>query len=159
MPQTTVSTPAIGYAGMINSRNAGDLDDAYVNEGATAIPFGYGVVIDTASGENSVRVPGGATELCVGAVYDDKSQPSGTTSFAQYESVPVRRKGRMFVAVDVDVAVGEAVYLRHTANGGKAPGKWGNVEDGGKAFAVAGARWVKGGTAVAGYAEIELNLP
>lgn len=159
MPQTTVSTPAIGYAGMLNSRNAGDLDDAYVNEGATAIPFGYGVVIDTANGEESVRVPGAGTELPVGAVYDDKSQPSGTTSYAQYESVPVRRKGRMFVSIDVNVAVGDDVYLRHTANGGKVPGQWGNASDGNKATAVTGARWSKGGTAADGYAEIELNLP
>lgn len=159
MPQTTVSTPAIGYAGMRNSRNAGDLDEGYVNEGATAIPFGYGVVIDTASGENSVRVPGGGSELPVGAVYDDKSMPSGTTSYAQYAPVPVRRKGKMFVSVDVDVIVGDPVYLRHTANGAKAPGQWGNTADGGKALAVTNARWAAGGTASTGYAELELNLP
>lgn len=159
MPQTTVSTPAIGYAGMLNSRNAGDLDDNFVNEGATAIPLGYGVVIDITSGENSVRAPAADTEFCVGAVYDDKSLPSGTTSYAQYDSVPVRRKGRMFVKIDVDVAVGDAVFLRFTTNGGKIKGMWGNVAAGGEAMAVAGARWVKGGTASAGYAEIELNLP
>lgn len=159
MPQTTVSTPAIGYAGMLNSRNAGDLEDSYVNESATAIALGHGVVIDIVNGENSVRVPDDAAELCVGAVYDDQSLPSGTTTYAQYKTVPVRRKGRMFVAIDVNVAVGDAVYLRHTINDGKLPGMWGNVEDGAKAVAVAGARWAAGGTAVAGYAEIELNLP
>lgn len=159
MPQTSVSTPAIGYAGMKSSHNPGDLDENYVNEGAAAIALGHGVVIDTASGENSVRVPGADTELCVGAVYDDLSLPSGTTTFAQYATVPVRRKGKMFVVVDVDVAVGEAVYLRVTDNGAKLKGMWGNVADAGKAMAVAGARWSAGGTAATGYAEIELNLP
>jgi len=159
MPQTSVSTPGIGYAGMKNSHNASDLDDQYVNEGAAAIPLGYGVVIDITSGEESVRVPSGAGELAVGAVYDDQSLPSGTTSYPQYASVPVRRRGRMFVSIDVDVAVGDAVFLRHTTAGAKKAGQWGNVADGGNADAVTGARWSKGGTASDGYAEIELNLP
>lgn len=159
MPQTSVSNPTVGYAGMLNSHNPGDLDDQYVNELAAAIPLGYGVVIDIASGETSVRAPAADTELCVGVVWDDKSLPSGTTSYPQYASVPVRRKGRVFAAIDVNVAVGDAVFLRVTTNGAKIKGMWGNVAAGGEAMAVAGARWTAGGTAATGYAEIELNLP
>lgn len=161
MPQTTVSNPTIGYAGMRTRREHSDKTESYLNNLSTAIKLGYGVCIDAASGANCVRVPAASTDLPVGIVWDDQSLEAENvaTGYAQNKPVPVLQRGTAMVVIEEDVALNDPVYLRYDDNGAKKKGMFGKTSEGGKNYQVANARWKTGGAVADGYAELEISLP
>jgi len=161
MPQTTVSNPTIGYAGMRTKREHSDKTESYLNNLSTAIKLGYGVCIDVASGNDCVRVPAASTDLPAGLVWDDQSLEAENvaTGYAQNKPVPVLQRGTGMAIIEEDVSVNDPVYLRYTDDGAKKKGMFGKTSDGGKNYQITGARWKADGAVADGYAELEISLP
>ena len=75
------------------------------------------------------------------------------------ETANVLRKGYVWVVIEETVAIGDAVYFRHTASGGNTKlGAFRNDADTATADQLTNARWVRGGTAAEGIALLELDV-
>lgn len=85
---------------------------------------------------------------------------SDEPNYPAKEAVMVMNKGRIWVAIEEDIAVGDAVYVRHTANGsGKLRlGAFRNDSDSSNCDQLTNARWIKGGTSAQGFALLELDV-
>lgn len=84
---------------------------------------------------------------------------AGDAFYAEKSAVSVLTRGRIYVLAEQDVAVGDPVYLRHTANGaGKDKGQFRKDSDTNKAYLLAGARFIRGASA-GSVAVVEINLP
>ena len=130
---------------------------------AGASYYGRMVVNDTGTGEDAVAHPAGDIDNLAGVVaathaivsQDDSDDPN----FAAKQTVPVMTKGRVWVAIEVDVAVGDAVWLRHTVDGGLDKlGAFANATGTGLLEVTSHARWVKSGTAAQGIALLEFDV-
>ncbi len=117
------------------------------------IPFGYGVVFNGGADGRSARLPSSGTDVFAGVVRrahttvdpnlanpDDRV---GKTS--PFQNMSVVYSGRIWVPVDEAVAVGDAAFLRHTANG-SIPGVFRTDADTSNAFAING-KFVSAGVA------------
>jgi len=76
--------------------------------------------------------------------------------YKEGESVPILRKGRLWVHIDQDVAIDDPVYFRHT---GGDEGYFRKDADTANADLIPQAIFASAGTAADGKAEIEINLP
>jgi hypothetical protein len=77
------------------------------------------------------------------------------------EAVSVLEEGAIYVIPEETVTSDDDVYFRVQTNGTKLAGMFGTSADSGKCVAVAGARWVEGGTGLSAtaLAKLQLNLP
>lgn len=124
--------------------------------------FGRMVSRDGVS-EDKIVAPAGAASNRVGVVVSTHSLPSNEGGddphYAAQDSVMVMNKGRIYVAIEEDIAVGDDVYFRHTAGGGGTKlGAFRNDADTATADQLTNARWIKGGTAAEGIALLELDV-
>ncbi len=164
MPQTTVAaTLTVGAAGQLAEHNLANLvTDELVLAHATAVPFGCGVAHDATGGDGTCKLLAASTEKFEGVAYDNGSVAVDDTvpgSYSQYDTVPVLKKGKVYVVTEESVDPTKAVFCRYTANGGgKTIGQFRTDEDGGKAFVIANAQWRQTVTG-AGTALLEINLP
>lgn len=125
--------------------------------------FGRLVVDDFAGGEERIKHPDAASLKPLGVVMSTHSMPSNEDAddpnYPAQEAVKVMNKGRIWVAIEEDIAVGDDVYFRHTAGaGGSKLGAFRNDADTATADQLTNARWVKGGTAAEGIALLELDV-
>lgn len=89
----------------------------------------------------------------------DTSLEQADPLYADTETVPVVRKGRIAVTVEEAVSDGDDVYFRVVAAGAEEAGAFRVSADGTDTIQIsAGARWVSE-TAGAGIAVLEINLP
>lgn len=127
------------------------------------MPFGIGVFQGSAFDE--AKIPYGAGTF-LGVVAYDQSYPnsraSGDATVPAGGPVAVVRKGRVWVMVEEAIALGDAVYVRHTGTAPEQRGAFRNDADTADAQQIsAGARWFAGDRVVNGVriAGLELNLP
>lgn len=125
--------------------------------------FGRAIVEDIATGEDAIKHPDAASQSVRGVVMSSHSlvneDGSDSPHYPAKESVKVMNKGRVWVQIEEDIAVGDDVYFRHTVNGGlDMLGAFRNDADSGNADQLTNARWVKGGTAAQGIALLELDV-
>ena len=124
--------------------------------------FGRAVVPDLGSGDDHIKHPDAAGQGVTGVVEASHSMVSNEDAddpnYAVQEAVMVKNKGRIWVAIEADVDVGDDVYFRHTADasldklGIFAPAAGTGLEQ------LTNARWIKGGTAAQGIALLELDV-
>lgn len=161
------STLGALQAGMIGGVQAPFVQQGCILADATAIPVGNGVVYDSANTTasiNAVKLPAGAgTFFGVATINPTVLQIDGANSgqYVQGDVVQVTTACALGVMVETTEAVepSDAVYLQHTANGGRNPGTFRTDADGGNAQLVdpATARWA--GSYGSGKALLLLNLP
>lgn len=82
----------------------------------------------------------------------------GETVYAATETVGVLHRGRIWVPVEENVAMGDPVYLRTITVSADLRGAFRMSADSGNAMLIPNARWVVAGTD-GGLAQLELNLP
>ncbi len=157
MPQTSVAaTLTVGQIGQLAYEgDANLLARGYPLENATSIPPGRGVNYDAVN--DSVLLPSGAGQLFMGVCFDDGKLPIDQTSYETGETVPVVKKGEVWVLTTEAVDPSDAVFLQHTLNAGRVPGSFRTDADGGNADAVAGCQWT--GAFSSGKAALYVNLP
>lgn len=90
-----------------------------------------------------------------------KFPASATAEYAQYETVPIIRKGTVWAEVEQDVLDGDSVFIRVTDNGDLKVGGLRKDSDSGKAVQLEGLMYLgdselRDGTRMA---KVELNLP
>ena len=119
--------------------------------------FGRAVVADIATGEDAIKHIDTTGQKVIGVVMsshslvsaDDGSDPG----YEAKDAVKVMNKGRVWVAINEDVAVGDDVYVVHTGAGDQGKFRTDNTS----ADQLTNARWIKGGTAAQGIALLELD--
>lgn len=160
MSQTTapLTTMAAGYPGLA-AEPFGPEDVRSVINSAAKMYFGRMVVVD---GEDKAKHPTAAGQKPLGVVMASHAMQSDTVQddpgYPAKKTANVLRKGYIWVKIEEDIAIGDAVYFRHTASGGNTKlGSFRNDADTATCDQLTNARWVKGGTAALGYALLELG--
>lgn len=127
-------------AGMVADTGIKD-DVAAFNTDVVSIPFGTGVKWD---GETGAKQPSASGSILKGIIRWDASHQTGTngdldsTGLKTKAEMYCRRRGRMWVLVDVGIAVGSFTpgtdkgYCRFESDGGSNTviGAWRNTDDG-----------------------------
>lgn len=120
--------------------------------------FGRAVTHDTAAGEDQVKHNDAAAQVVAGVVLSSHALVSQSDSddpnYAAKQTAPIMKKGKVWVAINEDVAVGDDVYVVHTGAGDL--GKF--RTDATNADQLTNARWAKGGTLAQGFALLELDI-
>lgn len=169
--QTTYSfTHDALVQGMIDSMVPSECLTGYSD---AAIGFGLGLVYDgeVTDGRSKLALPSATGFTFAGiSVFTHKQNTGGdsglgdltTDEVARYaigDDITYGKKGRFVVWSESAVEPGDAVFLRHTANGaGTAPGQFRVDADTDGADQIARAQWVTKITA-AGLVVLEINLP
>jgi hypothetical protein len=160
--QTTYSMePAIAVAGQIEDRQG-----AYIVSRSleTVTGLDAGVFCSKGASANQCKAIAAAGDVDADvlgvSVYRPIKMPvSATARFAETETVPIIRRGRVWVKVQGDVADDSPVFVVHENAGGNAGQIRADVGAGdNEATAFVAARVVRGGSA-GGVALIEINLP
>ena len=162
MSQTTYlrDQPA-GRPGMLADNSWLKDSVSAVNDEASA-EIQFGIMVQQAA-EGKCTILTAATNKFLGISLLDHayhlSQELGDTGVKPDMMLDVLRRGRIFVKIDEDVAVGDAVRFRIDNGGGGVPGVFRKTADAGNTTNVTfGARWVKGGTSALGFAVLEIDL-
>lgn len=123
------------------------------NAEADPVPFGRLVAEDGQSGSDGellAKIVGSATDVTADALgvalytasYEKSQGDDG--EYPAQATMNVLRKGRVYVPTEVDVAVGDDVYVRHTADGSlDVIGGFAKASGTGKAE-LSDARWIRG---------------
>lgn len=124
--------------------------------------FGRMLVDDFAGGEERVKHPTATGQKPLGVVMSSHSmvqnEDGDDPNYAAKDAVKIMNKGRIWVAIEEDIAVGDDVFFRHTAGTGTKLGAFRNDADTASADQLTNGRWVKGGTAAEGIALLELDV-
>lgn len=170
MGQTSYAiAPTAAHRGMLYDTSDHVVRTCRVNAGS-ARPFGTFVIEGGAANalEGDVTVLADANSKPAGVLlhtHDIRQDPSTTALVAGVDVpdlsiVPLLEKGKIHVMIEEDVAAGDPVYARHTANGaGKLViGACRNDIDVDKAILIKGAKFIAAGTVAKGFAPISFDL-
>jgi hypothetical protein len=151
----------LGQAGQM-AEPYGPEDVRSVVNPAGKLFFGRMAVIDNTS-EGKAAHPSATGQKPLGVVMHSHATVSKEdgldAGYATKETANVLRKGYIWVVIEETVAIGDAVFFRHTAGGGGTKlGAFRNDADTATADAITNARWVKGGTQAEGIALLELGI-
>lgn len=158
--QTSYSEkPGVAFAGMLDGVADHDIG-SYLNEEASGIGFGLGVVQGTA--DNQFKVPAATGFSLLGVTVHshayDNQDLSGALGIPVKGEASVLMRGRIWVKPEVAIALGDDVFVRHTAGVGEVLGSFRNDADTADADQITNARWLTSCDA-GGYALLQLNLP
>lgn len=171
-PQTSysVNIPAVSYPGQIADLSNHDI----LSASATLAAMQYGTLGVTDESNTlgfdqlAVKAPALAADVTtvgaqLGVVVADVARAQNPAfpnpMYPQYASVPLMRKGRIYVAAETAMLDGSNPFVRFAANGLLLPGNFRNDADTGKAIQMpVGQAIVRGTTTGAGFAVIELDL-
>ena len=107
---------AVGYAGELVDQQTATLDSK-VNDVATAIDFG--VAVARSAADNTCKLPTAVTHKVIGVSVRHAIRPAaadGTVNYAQYDAVPILRKGTVYAVAAENVTRGDtAVALTASA--------------------------------------------
>ena len=172
MAQTTAPTvaPAVGREGALYDAAPKDVVTKLCEQ-ATGIKAGRVVVKGTADGQ--VVLPTGTAEITDGStmgisVYDAAHTPAhlvagssaaAETEYGDEESIPVLKKGRVWMVAEDAVGQGDAVFVRHVAAGAENLGTVRSDVDGADATELPGARFESTTTGADELVVVALNLP
>jgi hypothetical protein len=155
MSQTSYSVEAArAFAGMLAEfDNILRSSITRANENASAIAFGKPAVAGT-DAETQFDLPSGAGDLFLGiTVHRHGTEDPTDDGIANGEPCELLRRGRIWVIAEPVVAVGDAVYWRHTTT----PGAWRN--DATDSVLLPTAVWATATAAVNSLAVIDINMP
>lgn len=114
------------------------------------------------SGDGLAAHPTSGSQVKLGVVMHSHATVSKEdgldAGYAAKETANVIRKGYVWVVIEEDIAIGDAVFYRHAAGTGTKLGAFRNDADTASCTALTNARWVKGGTAAQGIALLELDV-
>lgn len=164
MSQTAYSVdPAAAFRGLLGDPSADAFSLSRSNGAAAAVGFGIGVREDGANPESQFDIFSATGQELTGILVHrhDQQDPSlaGVGGVALLEDAKLLRKGRVWVPIEENIAVGDAVFYRHTSGGGGTEiGAWRNDADTASADQLTNAKWLKGGLS-GGVALLEVNLP
>lgn len=107
------------YAGMIADGGFKDVISG-INSTGSDIPFGVFVVMDSAAGEAKLPAASGdiGNKTLGVSAQVTAQEPNDGNGHADGAVFPVVNKGRVWCLAEETLAQGDAVYVRHTANGG-----------------------------------------
>lgn len=133
-----------GFTAVSDGDTATDLTLTTVVSEEQVIPFGRFVCRDEAHGDDYCRLPRLSTDIdgsCFGVAVSHTAQ-SGTDGWEHGSSVTILNKGRVWMTAEDAVTLGDAVYVRYTANGtGKDVGQVRSDADTSKAAALTRAKF------------------
>ena len=155
MSQTTYSVNAAqAFAGMLAEfDNTTKSSISRANEAGAAVAFGMPAVAGTDAARQFL-LPSGAGDLFLGiTVHKHGTEDASDVGIADDEPAELLRRGKIWVIAATVVALGDAVYWRHTT----APGTWRN--DATDSVIIAGATWDTATAAINSLAVIDINLP
>lgn len=164
MSQTSYSVdPALAFRGMLGDPNDDSFAIPLANGAAAAQGFGIMVRRDATNPEDQFDVFSATGQAPVGVLVHTQAQQNpdlaGDLGVDLLEPASVLRRGRIWVAVEEAITVGDDVYFRHTAGGGGSEiGAFRNDADTATCDQVTNAQWLQGSTG-AGVALLELNIP
>lgn len=148
-PQTSYATsqsPAFaGTAGDSSPRRV----ESFKNSEGADIPVGIGLTRGSTAG--TAEYPDAATDEVYGIALDSMARTpddlTGINAVRDGDMVNVLTFGSAYVHCEQDVVVTDAVYCRHTSDGGSNTqlGKFRKDSDSGRARLVRGARWLRAG--------------
>ncbi|WP_457586149.1 structural cement protein Gp24 [Ensifer canadensis] len=104
-------TPA-GYPGMIATTEPHFITSMIVAAASGNIPFGVGVIYDTA--EDTVKLPAAIGKFAGVAVVDRTLPFANGEVYKPYDQISVMKNGSIWVTALVAVAQGDAVYMTPT---------------------------------------------
>ena len=156
----TAKTPGTGFTTAESDANL-TITNVTANGTTTAIAFGK-VVVRGAS-DRSAILPSTTGQEVMGVVQrihsDVNPDGSDADSVSPFQTMSVVHEGRVYVVPEEVVAVGDDVYVRHTAGAGEEVGDLRTDADTADADQITGARWETSTVAIGDVAELSLNLP
>ncbi len=166
MPATHSSfsyTPVAGLAieGMLYDMSDVDvISRIYEPSSPAGVYAGKGVVQGTDPVKQCVMPSTAITGTFLGfVVYEaGKAKRASGYSYDRYESVPILRRGRIWLMAEGAIAAGTKPYIRHTANGALLPGNIRGDADTAKADQLEGVL-TETATSGAGLILVSVNLP
>ena len=133
-------------------------------EESAGIKPGRGITAGTTKGKQAL-LPDAAADITTGGMFEGISlwvqgrEPGGDDGeYEDEETMPVMRKGLVWVLTEDAVAYGAAVYCRHTISGSEEEGTFRSDADGADASVVPTAQY-RSATSGAALALVEINLP
>lgn len=166
MSQTAYTVnPAVGFRGLLADPGMDKFTISLANGAAAAQGFGIAVRRDAANPGEQFDIFDATGQDVAGILVHTQSQQdptlAGAGGVALLETASVLRRGRIWVPIEEDIAVGDAVFFRHTAGGGGTEiGAFRNDADTASADALTESTWLQGGTAAGdAVALLEVNLP
>lgn len=163
MSQTAYTQQAeVAFRGLLgDSGHDMHLRSRAVDEVA-GVPAGI-MLVDGTDPETQASLPSATGQGLQGVVVHQQAREkldlAGNLMLRDGETASLVRQGRIWVVVEEAVAVGDAVFFRHTAGGGGSElGAFRNDADTVTADQVTQASWVVG-SAGAGVALLEINIP
>lgn len=156
---TYTEAPAVAFPGLLVDMDAAARRSiSRANEETAAVAYGTGVALGT-DPEVQFELPAATGFLFGGVlVHSHGREDVEAVGPVQDEPAELLRTGRVWVIVEEAVAVGDDVFLRHTANGGLLPGGWRTDADTANADQITNARWLTA-AALGGLAQLEVNYP
>jgi len=157
MPQLTYNFDmSVAVAGMVSDSRAANI----ISRAAEGdVDFGLALIQGT-DPKVQVKVPLAAAGVFEGISVESwnvvQVLSTNTGLYKDTESVPVLRKGKIWVHIDQDISINDPVYFRHT---GGNEGYFRKDADTGNADLVPTGVFRGDATAASGIAEIEINLP
>lgn len=160
MPQTDYSlTPPRAMAGMKYNNRPADIVSAVNEEASAALPFGR--MARTGAAEGGARLLSATGQLMLGVAVHEHLDPT-KTGYAADEVGSFGKKGVYWVEVEEAIALGDQVFVRHTAGTASTIGAFRNDADTASCDELTDdlARWVGPSVSVGGtlYAPLSLNL-
>jgi hypothetical protein len=162
--QTSVSDSiTAGREGALAETNEGTKINSRICEETNGIKPGRGVTAGTTKGTQA-ELPDALADV-TGGVFEGITlwipgrEPGGDDGeFLDEETMPVLRRGVVWVETEDAVTYGDQAYCRCVAAGAEEYGAFRSDADGSDAAAVPTSRWLSTTTA-AGPAQLEINLP
>jgi len=163
MSQTSYAVdPALAFRGQLGDPNVDMFAIPLANGAAAAVGFGIMVRRDATNPETQFDIFSATGQTPAGILAHTHAQQDPTLAdplgVALLEPASVVRRGRIWVVTEEAIAVGDAVYFRHTSGTGTEIGAFRNDADTASCDQITSARWLRGCSA-AGVALLEINLP
>jgi len=163
MSQTNYAVdPALAYRGLLGDPNKDAVISPFANGSGADVGFGIMVRRDATNLEDQFDNFSATGQTPLGILVHTHATQSralaGSDGLEALEEASVLSKGRIWVAVEEAITVGDDVYFRHTAGTGTEIGAFRNDADTASCDQITNARWLQGSTG-AGVALLEINIP
>lgn len=164
--QTTYNTqPDQAFAGLLGDVGPHDALSRAFEAAASpraVSPFGVAMVAG-ADGTVQAKLPTATGQVFIGvAIHKHRAplnvDPATATGIEDGDTMSLLTKGRIWVTVEEAIAIGDAVFFRHTQAGAEQAGAFRNDADTADADEITSARWLSTTTGP-GLALLEINVP
>lgn len=121
--QTSLTTSfPVGVAGQLADEHTAQFGDVVTRTNGGAAEMRFGIFTKRGASGDLAALLAANTDVPDGVVvhnhmYDYPTE-RGDTGLKQYATLDLLRKGRVYVLLETDVAIGDEVHVRATVNGG-----------------------------------------